>query len=466
MQQEANKKTRRIKQISVTNLFGIFHHTIPLKMSDRITIIHGPNGFGKTMMLKLLHALFSQSNRLLHDVPFDEFRVDFEDDTSFWVTKTSRLKDLTEKEHTFEQETTFHATGRKPYSLRSKPLLKEIAPLELSLIHSLIPSLDRVAPETWQNRTTGEFLSLEDVVERFGDRLPAELIGERTKMPEWLVDIRKSVPIRFIETQRLLSSAKLSGRSAYERRMIPEYAVTEDSGHLVEVIRRKLAESATLSQSLDRTFPVRLISPTAQQLQVTEDELLDKLEKLEKKRSRLMALGLLDQETGTVFPIGSDQGIESNTKAVLAVYAEDTEQKLGIFDELAQKIDLLTTIIDNRFLYKKMSINKEKGLIFTNKNDAKLSLEDLSSGEQHELVLFYELLFRVIPGSLILIDEPELSLHVIWQEQFLKDVQQVTQLTDIDIILATHSPDIISDRRDLVVELEEPANGKLQRVSA
>jgi hypothetical protein len=38
-----------------------------------------------------------------------------------------------------------------------------------------------------------------------------------------------------------------------------------------------------------------------------------------------------------------------------------------------------------------------------------------------------ELLFRVTPGSLILIDEPELSLHVVWQEQFLKDVQQITQ---------------------------------------
>ncbi len=188
-----------------------------------------------------------------------------------------------------------------------------------------------------------------------------------------------------------------------------------------------------------------MISPTTQQLQVTEDELLERLEKLEKKRSRLMAVGLLDQETRATIPIGSDRGIAPNTKAVLAVYAEDTEQKLGIFDELAQKIDLLTTIIDNRFLYKTMTISKEKGLVFTTKNGTVLPLENLSSGEQHELVLFYELLFRVIPGSLILIDEPELSLHVVWQEQFLKDVQQVTQLTDIDIILATHSPDIISD---------------------
>ena len=176
-----------------------------------------------------------------------------------------------------------------------------------------------------------------------------------------------------------------------------------------------------------------------------------------------MANGLLDQETETVFPVdsGEDKGISPNTKAVLAVYAEDNERKLGIFDELARKIELLTTIINNRFLYKRTTIDKEQGLVFTSKNGAILPLEDLSSGEQHELVLFYELLFRITPGSLVLIDEPELSLHVVWQEQFLKDVQQVTQLTDIDIILATHSPDIISDRRDLVVELEVPKNGRV-----
>jgi hypothetical protein len=107
---------------------------------------------------------------------------------------------------------------------------------------------------------------------------------------------------------------------------------------------------------VDSKFPTRVFSPTTQQLQITEDELLDKLQKLEKKRLQLTTFGLLDQEKETEFLI---QGIENTTKAVLAVYAEDTERKLGFFDDLAQKIDLLTTIINDRFLYKTMSITKE-----------------------------------------------------------------------------------------------------------
>ena len=46
----------RIKQVSVTNLFGVFNHEIPLNLDDKITIIHGPNGSGKTVLLKMING--------------------------------------------------------------------------------------------------------------------------------------------------------------------------------------------------------------------------------------------------------------------------------------------------------------------------------------------------------------------------------------------------------------------------
>lgn len=428
-------------------------------MNDNITIIHGPNGIGKTMILKLLDALFGQNNNLLLSIPFDEFRVDFEDGTSFWISKTPRLHDSIEGEHTVEQTVTFQATDRDPYRLDSKSLYS-IAQSALRWSQSILYYAGH------EPITSNDLYSLTVTQD---DSKPFVILGKgmkstieaRKEIPGWLIEMRNSVTILLIETQRLLSPAKSSESNEKDTERSLHYAVTDDSEHLTELIRKKLAESATLSQSLDRTFPIRLISPTPQQEHVTENELRRKLGELDRKRSRLMNVGLLDQATETPPVVDAAQEIEPNTKAVLAVYAQDTEQKLGIFDELAQKIDLFTTIINNRFLYKKMSISKEKGIVITSKNGAVLPLESLSSGEQHELVLFYELLFRVSAGSLILIDEPELSLHIVWQEQFLKDVQQITQLADIDIILATHSPDLISDRRDLVVELEGPKNGRV-----
>jgi predicted ATP-binding protein involved in virulence len=145
----------------------------------------------------------------------------------------------------------------------------------------------------------------------------------------------------------------------------------------------------------------------------------------------------------------------------LSVYVDDVEKKLSVFNEIASKIELLREIINNKFAYsyKQMDFSKERGFIFKTLNKSSLNTEtlsptDLSSGEQHELVLLYELLFKVQPSSLVLIDEPELSLHVGWQTQFLKDLQEITKLADLDILMATHSPDIIQDRWDLTVELK------------
>jgi predicted ATP-binding protein involved in virulence len=141
---------------------------------------------------------------------------------------------------------------------------------------------------------------------------------------------------------------------------------------------------------------------------------------------------------------------------------EDVEKKLSVFNDVASKIDLLRRIINSKFAYsyKEMNFNKDKSFVFKTLYHSSVSDSDtllptdLSSGEQHELVLLYELLFKVEPKSLVLIDEPELSLHVGWQVQFLKDLQEIVKLADLDILMATHSPDIIQDRWDLTVELQ------------
>ncbi|MBK8232979.1 MAG: ATP-binding protein [Candidatus Eisenbacteria bacterium] len=84
-------------------------------------------------------------------------------------------------------------------------------------------------------------------------------------------------------------------------------------------------------------------------------------------------------------------------------------------------------------------------------------------GEQHELVLLYDLLFRVRPNTLVLIDEPELSLHVTWQKTFLSDLLEIVEATGFDVVLATHSPFIVGDRNDLLVELKADGESSGER---
>lgn len=71
----------------------------------------------------------------------------------------------------------------------------------------------------------------------------------------------------------------------------------------------------------------------------------------------------------------------------------------------------------------------------------------MSSGEQQILILFSYLAFNSEDGKLFIIDEPELSLHVKWQEDFLQYLDQITPKTT-QVIVATHSPILVSKKKD------------------
>ncbi len=215
-----------------------------------------------------------------------------------------------------------------------------------------------------------------------------------------------------------------------------------------------LATYASRSQELDSTFLDRLLQQGKEPPPPLAN-IHERLLRIEQKRAQLMGLGFLDAERD---PHRRLPQLDESKRDVLSIYVEDTEGKLAVFDEMARKVQLLTDAINKRFKYKRMSVSKETGFVFTSTVDSTpVPIVSLSSGEQHELVLFYELLFKVEPDTLVLIDEPEISLHLVWQRQFLDDLTEIVRLSNFDVLIATHAPAIIGKRWDLTVSLEGPA---------
>ncbi|HBB34287.1 MAG TPA: excinuclease [Cyanobacteria bacterium UBA8803] len=447
----------QIQQISVIGLFGIFDHVIPLNMNERITIIHGSNGFGKTAMLRMLNGFFESRYSVFRTIPFTKFRVDFDNGNSVEVFKTSETPEKAKKKEHISFN--FYEVGHEKvsFSLRATKSPPDLD-FPVEILDDIIPEIRRVGSKMWRYISTGETLSLNDVIDRFEDVLPSK--AKLREEPEWLENLKNDIHVRLIESQRLLNVVPSRSSRLYSGTpsMLP--TVSAYSEEIAKLIQSKLSEYGTTSQSLDRTFPVRVVQQQPSS-EVTDEQLRHQLNELEQTRSRLIEVGLLDKDENSDFQI-QPQFIDESTKNILSVYVKDVERKLSVFNEIASKIELLRRIVNNKFSYsyKEMSFNKEKGFVFKtiyrppSSNRESLSPTDLSSGEQHELVLLYELLFKVKPNSLVLIDEPELSLHVGWQAQFLKDLQEITKLADLDVLMATHSPDIIQDRWDLTVELK------------
>ncbi|MGX5746206.1 AAA family ATPase [Bacillus toyonensis] len=82
------------------------------------------------------------------------------------------------------------------------------------------------------------------------------------------------------------------------------------------------------------------------------------------------------------------------------------------------------------------------------------SISVMSSGEKQIVIFFVYIILGLVNEKrkgIFIIDEPELSLHVEWQNKFIPNLLEVAG--DTQLILATHSPEIIGDRTEKCVEV-------------
>jgi ABC-type transport system involved in cytochrome c biogenesis ATPase subunit len=444
------RAVQTLTKIVVTELFGIFNHSIPINLKSKLTIVTAPNGFGKTVILRLINAFYNGHYHEFFKTDFAKLELHF--GTGIVITITKRTVGQDALFADIESRRGRQITIDMKTSEKTDTWNVKISPPEsLMQIERNIPFLDRAGSRVWVDLRDNTRLTLSEVLEKYGDLLP----GLSSDEPDWLVSFRNSVKCHYIETQRLLRVRPTTGpRRLREYEEYIQPVVNELATELAGAIKSRLAEYATLSQSLDSTFPHRLIARTGK-IKLTEADLRRKLGELDARRSKLMEAGLLDKDEALKL---TDETISATILDVLAVYAEDTEQKLRIFDDLYTRLSALRQIINSRFQYKQLTIDRNNGMVLRVDDGRQLDLEKLSSGEQHELVLIYQLLFKVTPGSLILIDEPELSLHVAWQKEFIDNLFTTIALSEYYSLIATHSPQIINDRWDLTVQLQGPTS--------
>ncbi|MCP4347368.1 MAG: AAA family ATPase [Desulfobacterales bacterium] len=413
----------QIQRIQIINLFGMFDHDINLKVDDRITIIHGPNGVGKTTILKLIKDIFDRRFYALKPVPFSEIII------TFINSYKLRLK----------------KTDDENITLSLKKGNKKLGQCEIKMS---VPKekIERIGPIDELTRLL-ETILLNAVI---SDDLPVK----NKYISDEIENVLKELRTYFIQTQRL---TVLSSDESYSHQR-PEIktlnTVEKYSSEMAKMLQEIMRESGSVAASLDRTFPHRLFKSELPK-EATEGKIREKYQQQSSYIERLMKAGLLEEEQLVALP---ESSLGSSDLKFLWYYLTDIDNKLEVFSSLLEKVELFKDIINSRFLYKSFFLDKSEGFVFCSDNGGKVPPRTLSSGEQHEIVLAYELIFKVPEKSFIMIDEPELSLHVTWQHKFLNDLERISKLVDLDFLIATHSPSVIHNRRSLMVALEKESN--------
>ncbi|TDY84960.1 UNVERIFIED_ORG: putative AbiEii toxin of type IV toxin-antitoxin system [Herbaspirillum seropedicae] len=131
-----------------------------------------------------------------------------------------------------------------------------------------------------------------------------------------------------------------------------------------------------------------------------------------------------------------------NPKVFLMV---SNEAKLPITSELASSIlELSSDQEENQRIRSLFGPKVLQPAFIRGKKGGIVKFADLSSGEQQVLSLAIKVVANANAGTLILVDEPEISLHVSWQKSLPTLLETVLSQYDCDIVVATHSPLVIS----------------------
>ena len=144
----------------------------------------------------------------------------------------------------------------------------------------------------------------------------------------------------------------------------------------------------------------------------------------------------------------------------LATIEEDLTMK-EVTNKVVNKINIIFNILELDVKLKGFSKDEKTMPIFENSASEEFDINDLSSGEKQLFLRTLSIKMLEPNNSIILIDEPELSLHPKWQQRIIEVYKKIGE--NNQIIVATHSPHILgSISNENIFILYRNENGKIE----
>jgi ABC-type cobalamin/Fe3+-siderophores transport system ATPase subunit len=180
-------------------------------------------------------------------------------------------------------------------------------------------------------------------------------------------------------------------------------------------------------------------------------------------KSYLLKLKILAEEVTVFFDekirqISSKESADDN----------DLQELKNLLNDKTDKIDDIN-FYKNRFIEqinalfsdskKRIDFDKNNAIIFRNHNGKSLSVYELSSGEKQMLIILLNVLIQENQPSIILMDEPENSLHLAWQHELIDIIQSLND--NCQLIIVTHAAGVFSKGwQDKITKMADITTGQ------
>lgn len=419
--------SKKIKKIEVYNFLG--HEKIEYEFNESINIFIGPNGCGKTTLLKILSELKNLNLEYFLDISFSKIKLILSDNTIIIVKKSEKniflFQKLSKKlilsnywERTDIEEylggnlrDKYYKSEKKiiDYYKKQGVFKNDSAVEKLDLNIDFIPLLRTYC---FVNEEKYEYLNLEKLLSRIKDE---HIIAMKQYSLENEIFKKKILGVPF--SQINISFEKMV-------KDILEFT-NESADNLIEIYKELVEESEL-------------------------DKVKTELEKLKQAKSKLITFNKKRGNLSSKQKISIDLDIEkykivSNVlnldliKQTGELATQLLKSKKDIFKKFREIEDVINSFF--KITSKELKID-EAGDVKIYYRGNNLDVFKLSSGEKQLITLFSHIILKSYEkeNQIFLIDEPEISLHLAWQQKF---IDALSKIKNNQYVLATHSPEII-----------------------
>lgn len=422
---------RKIESVIIEDFWG--DKTVNLRFNDDINFLIGVNGSGKTTIINLIAACLNADFTTLDKAQFSRIRVDFffeleikNDKTYIEVVKKekpdspypniifniklpSQTKAKTFKLNELEEEMLF----RYPHDLR-----RHRFHMSGQVNRDINLSLQSFVNLTWLSihRTSRNQNQDEKSFESSIDQKIKELSSDLIKY-FGVLDKRYS-----IETEKFQKNVFLSlieGENQVNLLETDDLDSQKEKDSLRQIFLLFKLKESEFSKQLDKHF--KGFDEAKKTLEDTKSIGLDKLS----------------------FLLGTRR-----IHSIVQEWISLNEKKNNINKPKVTFIEELNKLFQRKELY----INEKNELLVRTQSGKEFNLINLSSGEKQLLIILGESLLQENKSHIYIADEPELSLHVDWQEKLVNSLKGVNP--NSQIIFATHSPDIVGRHSNYVLHVE------------
>lgn len=429
----------KLKKLEIKSLYGIYDYNIDFN-SD-ITFIYGKNGCGKTTVLNIIESIITGDLSIFYEIKFGSIILQYESENNIENKIEINVKN-SELKLSFENKDYFISKNSKFFNRDKK-------------IHNI-----------WEDNDDSDYFSEED------------------KLLKKIKEIFNLIylPLNRVNDKILLQDEYYERKYYRNLRRNEEDTISKVQNIIFYVISKINSEIVTESNNFRNKVLKSLITPDYKYFfeNLEKNKKIDIREIKNKYRGLLEKLSMIDENEKKEYEEffnniikSADKDKDKNKKIVKDIIIVNEIYKMQRLIELSEDLDhkqkekmkkvntflnIMNTFLEKSDDSKKLIIDNKGQIFFETKyNSEKINIKYLSSGEKQLLILFtYLLNMEDETTGIFIVDEPEISLHMYWQKILAEKILEMKK--NIQLIFATHSPEIIGKNRNKMFKLKKEYN--------